>query len=124
MNRPVHFEFHSPDLARDREFFGKVFDWKFSKHEGSPHEYWLANTGDAKSMGINGGLMASPDGQARTINSLLVDSVDKFAEKITANGGKIVVPKMSIPGVGYVAFANAPGGVCFGIFQADETAKG
>jgi predicted enzyme related to lactoylglutathione lyase len=40
-----------------------------------------------------------------------------------ANGGTIVVPKMPIPGVGWLAYARDTEGSIFGIHQADPTAK-
>ncbi|HEV2971898.1 MAG TPA: VOC family protein [Pirellulales bacterium] len=123
MHRPVHFEFHCTDLARDREFYSKVFGWKFTKYEGGKEEYWLATTGEPGETGINGGMMKSPDGQPRTINSISVASVDASATKILAAGGKQIMPKMTIPGVGFVAYFTDPGGLCFGIFQEDRSAR-
>jgi len=34
-------------------------------------------------------------------NTIDVSSVDEFSKKITMEGGKIVRPKMAIPGIGY-----------------------
>ena len=39
----------------------------------------------------------------RTINTIGVDSVDAYLEKVIRKGGKIAKPKMAIPGVGYQA---------------------
>lgn len=43
--------------------------------------------------------------------------------KIEAHGGTIVVPKMPIPGVGWLAYAKDTEGSIFGIHQADPTAQ-
>ncbi len=124
MNRPVHFEFHSADPDRDMKFFAGVFGWKFEKSENDEGpEYWLAMTGPDCTPGINGGIMRSPDGKPRTINTLSVNNVDEYAAKVTAAGGTIVKPKMTIPGVGYLIFCSDPGGQMFGIHQHDPNAE-
>ena len=38
-------------------------------------------------------------------------------------GGLCVVPKMPIPGVGWLAYFKDPEGHIFGVMQADATAK-
>lgn len=120
MNRPVHFEIHSADPAKAVAFYEKVFGWKAHKWEG-PMEYWLLGTGEGK--GIDGGLMKSRDGNPRTVNTIEVQNVDEAAAKVTANGGTIVVPKMAIPGVGWLAYFTDPTGNITGIMHADTNAK-
>ncbi len=121
MNRVVHFEIHAPDAAAARKFYEDVFGWQFTKWEGGDTEYWLVNTGEGD--GIGGGMMPSQDGQPRTVNVVEVESVDDYADRIASTGGQIVVPKMAIPTVGWVAYATDPGGNIFGIFKGDPTAK-
>ncbi len=58
-----------------------------------------------------------------TINSVDVPSVDDFVTKVTQNGGKVVAPKMAIPGVGYIAYCQDTEGNTFGIFESDPSAK-
>jgi uncharacterized protein len=120
MNRPTHFEFHSPDPDAARAFFERVLGWKFSKWDG-PQEYWLVDTGEGP--GINGGMMRSRDGQPRTVNTVRVANVDEMAAKVVAAGGKVVVPKMAIPGVGWLAFCTEPTGNLFGFMHEDAGAK-
>jgi uncharacterized protein len=122
MNRVVHFEIHSSDVERSQAFFEKAFGWKFTKWNG-PAEYWLVDTGDASKPGINGGFMRSRDDQPRTVNTVQVDSVDETAKKVAASGGTVVVPKMPIPGVGWLAYATDPTGNLIGFMQADSNAK-
>lgn len=120
MNRPIHFEIHSPDPDKARTFYEAIFGWKFSRWEG-PEEYWLITTGEL-GEGINGGMLRSRDGQPRTVNTLEVSSVDEFAKLVVANGGRVVVPKMAIAGVGWLVFCTDPGGVIFGITHRDPRA--
>ena len=121
MARIVHFEINTPDVEATTTFYSAVFGWQFNKWEGGEAEYWLVTTGDDDTKGINGGLM-SVDDWPQTVNTMEVDSVDAFTEKITAHGGEVVVSKMAIKGAGYSAYFKDPSGVAFGVFQPDETA--
>jgi hypothetical protein len=127
MPRIVHFEVHADDPERAAKFYNKVFDWKVEKWKGT-EDYWLVTTGPDNEPGINGGLMkreepASGNSIIAYVCTVDVDSVDKFAEKITANGGLIVAPKMAIPGVGWLAYCKDTEGNMFGIMQSDEVAR-
>ena len=44
--------------------------------------------------------------------------------KATSLGAVIAVPKMPIPGVGWLAYAKDPEGNIFGMMQPDPAAKG
>jgi predicted enzyme related to lactoylglutathione lyase len=44
-------------------------------------------------------------------------------EKVKANGGSIIEKKMAIPGIGWYATCTEPGGLKFGIIEADKNAK-
>jgi len=121
MHRPIHFEMQVPDPQVVLPFYERAFGWKFTKWDG-PFEYWLAFTGDEANPGINGGLMRAPDGQPRTVNTLKTANVDDACAKVVANGGVVVVPKMAIAGVGYVAYCTDPGGGLFGVMHYDPNA--
>jgi uncharacterized protein len=119
MNRPVHFEIHSADPARSLAFFEQLFGWKAQKW-GGPDEYWLLTTGEG--TGIDGGLLRSRDGQPRTVNTVEVQNLDAMVEKAAAAGGQVVVPKMPIPGIGWLAYGTDPVGNLFGMMQHDPAA--
>lgn len=121
MNRPVHFEFHSANPEATTAFFKKAFDWEINPWQG-PAEYWLAMTGDSPG-GINGGIMRSRDGQQRTVNTLGVKDVDEACAAVVAAGGSVCVPKMPIPGVGWLAYCTDPAGVLFGVSHSDPSAR-
>lgn len=117
----IHFEISADDCERAVKFYENVFGWKFNKWNG-PEEYWLVTTGPDTQPGINGGFFKrkGPVGHVNTVN---VPSVDEFAAKITTAGGKVVVPKMAIPGVGYLIYCQDTEGSVFGITQSDPSAK-
>jgi predicted enzyme related to lactoylglutathione lyase len=106
------------------KFYEKVFGWKIVKWEG-PVEYWLITTGKENEPGIDGGLSKRTETESNpsTVNTIDVSSVDEFADKVQKNGGKIVVPKHAVPGVGWLVYFKDTEGNMFGMMEADESAK-
>ena len=121
MPRPVHFKIYADDTERATHFYRTVFGWNINKW-GGPEEYWLATTGEDGEPGINGAIMKRPDPAVAGMNYISVDSVDEFTEKVVAGGGKVVMPKMAVPGVGYAAACSDTEGNPFGLFQDDPSA--
>ncbi|HEX6290774.1 MAG TPA: VOC family protein [Herpetosiphonaceae bacterium] len=120
MPRVVHFEITANDPEQANRFYSDVFGWKIEKWDG-PAEYWLISTGGNTQPGIDGGLMRREP--ATTINTIDVPSVDEYVDKIVASGGKVVEPKMAIPGIGYLAYCTDPEGNMFGIMENDPSAQ-
>jgi uncharacterized protein len=118
MPRVIHFEFPADRPERAERFYSDLFGWKFTKWEG-PSEYWLIETGEGP--GINGGMMPRRPGAATT-NTIGVESVDETVRNVVANGGGIALPKMAIPGVGWLAYCTDPEGNVFGVMQNDPAA--
>jgi len=126
MPRVVHFEIHADDPERAIGFYQKLFDWKFQKWEG-PMPYWLVTTGQDSEPGINGGLIRRQgeiDGQAviAYVCTVGIESVDDSTATALANGGQVVVPKMPIPGVGWLVYCKDTEGNIFGMMQPDPNA--
>jgi predicted enzyme related to lactoylglutathione lyase len=120
MPRPVHFEIPADDPARAAAFYGDVFGWQFTKWDG-PMEYWLIGTGEG-SPGIDGGMMKRRGPAESVVNTIDVPSVDDYTSKVESKGGTVVVPKMAVPGIGYMAYCTDPEGNMFGIMQSDPGA--
>ena len=126
MPRVMHFEIHAGDCQRAVKFYKAVFGWEFQKWEG-PAEYWMVMTGPNDQPGINGGLVqrrGEIDGQAVIAYVCTVDvsSVDDSAKTVESNGGQVVVPKMPIPGVGWLVYCKDTEGNIFGMMQSDDNA--
>lgn len=121
MPRVIHFEITADDPERTVKFYSKVFNWNIEKW--GPIDYWLVYTGSDDEPGINGAIMNRQTPQSQpVINTIGVPSVDDFANKILANGAKVVRPKTTIPGVGYYAYCQDTEGNIFGIMQEDKSA--
>lgn len=120
MNRPDYFELHSADPDKAIAFFKATFGWAIDRWGDQP--YWALHTGEKGAAGINGGLVKSRDGQPRTVNVVNVPSIDPAIESIRKNGGTIVVEKMAVPTVGWVAYFLEPTGNLMGVWQPDPAA--
>lgn len=120
MPRPVHFEINANNPESVISFYSNVFGWASQKWDG-PTEYWLIDTGEGE--GISGGLLKMPEGGCPgVINTIDVDSIDTYVEKVRESGGKIAVEKMAVPGVGWLAYFEDPEGNVFGMMQNDTAA--
>lgn len=122
MPRVIHFEIPAENPDRAAKFYREVFGWEIQKWAG-PMEYWLATTGTDGQPGINGGLMRRETPYTGTTNTIDVASVDSAVQTVQAKGGKLVIPKMAIPGIGYLAYCQDTEGNLFGMLQADAGAK-
>jgi len=127
MPRVVHFEIHAGDPDRAVNFYTTLFGWTFQKWEG-PMDYWLVTTGPDSQPGINGGLIRRQgeiDGQAVIAYVCTVDvaNVDESTQTATSNGAQVVVPKMPIPGVGWLVYCKDTEGNIFGMMQNDPSAQ-
>ena len=119
-SRVVHFEIPSDEPEKAMDFFEKTFGWQFDKF--GEEDYWFAKTGEDDNMGIDGGIMKRNDPNQPVVNSIMVESVEESSKKIEENGGKVVVPKFAIPGMGWIAYFQDPDGNVHGIWENDEDA--
>ena len=122
MLRPCHFDLTSDNPERAMKFYRSVFGWKFEKWDG-PMEYWTCTTGEKDMPGINGGLSRRGQQSMPTMNTIDVPDVDEFVKKVTAGGGKQVMPKTAIPKVGWFATCQDTEGNLFGIIEEDKQAR-
>lgn len=120
--RPVYFDLSVRDVDTAKEFFSSVLGWKFAAFSGLGSRYELITTGDPETPGINGGMAALADaplaeGRPLTVAVIAVESIDNTIARVEAAGGKIVEPKVTIPGIGEFATCSEPGGLLFGLLQ-------
>jgi predicted enzyme related to lactoylglutathione lyase len=120
MSRVIHFEIPSDDPEGLAAFYNKVFGWETVKAPG-PMEYWLTKTGEGE-PGIDGGFLRRKHPEQPMANTIGVESLDEALAAVTENGGRIALPKMPIPGIGWLAYFLDPEGNIFGMMQADTSA--
>src|SRR3989337_3080114 len=116
----VHFEIPAEDVEKLRKFYSLLFGWKIELMPGQVEYYGIYTVPvDEKGMplrpGVNGGLMKKQNPEHKAVNYVQVESVDGYMKKIESLGGRIVVPKMEVPGIGWWALALDPEGKQFAI---------
>jgi predicted enzyme related to lactoylglutathione lyase len=122
MGRIIHFNISADNTARAVKFYETVFGWKVEKWPG-PVDYWLVTTGPDDKPGINGGIGRREDPADHTSNSIEVASLKEAVAKIVAAGGKVLEPKMPIPGVGWFAMCLDTEGNRFDLMEPDPKIK-
>lgn len=122
MPHVIHFEICVGDLESAANFYSNVFDWEIEQAEDGS-DYWPISTRKEMGRSIPGGLNRRFYELNSTINTIEVPSLDDYAKKITENGGKVLAPKISIPGEGYVQYCHDLEGNTFGIMELDKSAQ-
>ena len=94
-NHVCYFELIVSDTAKSQEFYGKIFDWKFSEYENMPG-YLNIDTGKEPM----GGMMKKPDMAPANALSLYfyVESIDETLGKVKEAGGRTEPPVRSRDG--------------------------
>lgn len=117
----AHFAINADDVERARTFYEKVFGWTMQAW-GPPGFYQIEGAGLMGALQKRRELAA---GQ-RTVGfecTLAVDSIDATESAVKAAGGKVVMERSVIVGVGTLMFFEDPEGNVFGAMQYDRTAE-
>lgn len=125
--KPAYFDLTVTDLQAARRFFERALGWRFERFP-MPYEYYRIQAGPIHEPGIDGGIGAVKDaplsgGRPTTQVTIPVDDLDEVLARVEASGGRVVEPKMPIPGIGWYATCAEPGGLLFGLIQADAGAR-
>ena len=115
MGKIIHFEIPSPDPKKTVEFFSKCFGWKFNKW--GEMEYYLTEPGPREEPGIEGAVTQRNHPDQPIVNTIQVEDLDSAIRAIEENGGEIVLPRQTIPGVGTHCYFKDPFGYIHGAMQ-------
>ena len=108
----VHVEIHSNDPPRTKAFFANAFGWKFQDIPEMNYMTWEAPSKPA------GGLQKPMEGRGPTVlNYLLSKEINEDIGRVQRAGGNILVPKSEIPGIGWFAIFQEPGGTAHALYQ-------
>jgi predicted enzyme related to lactoylglutathione lyase len=129
MPRPIHFEIQAENTERAMTFYKTLFGWTFS--QWGQERYWLITTGEKSQPGIDGGLLPRPvpggPAEMAAVNAFVctvdVADLDATLKTLAEAGGKVVVPRMPVPTVGWLAYGKDTEGNIFGMMQMDANAR-
>jgi predicted enzyme related to lactoylglutathione lyase len=124
MGRVIHFEIQADDTDRAERFYTSVFGWAV-QHYGGPVDYRLLTTGPDDQPGINGAILRRPvpggSEDAQPVNAYVctigVDSIEDTERAVVDAGGRQVVERMEVPGVGHLSYFKDTEGNVFGALQ-------
>jgi uncharacterized protein len=113
-------------VNRARRFYERVLGWKFQPW--GPPDFLQINTGDKNDAGVQGALqkrreIVPGDRMIGYECSFSVANVDSVAAAVEANGGKVVMSKVTITGVGRLIFFKDTEGNIVGAMEYDSTAE-
>ncbi|MDQ8705128.1 VOC family protein [Streptomyces sp. LHD-70] len=107
-----------PDVGAAQEFYGELLGWTFDESSPEFGGYTQAYA-DGKAVAAVVPQLPEMAGQPAAWNFYFASSdVAATAEKITANGGKLVMQPMAVGDFGTMVTAQDPSGVHFSVWQA------
>jgi uncharacterized protein len=123
MDRVVHFEIPTDDVARAREFYGSTFGWQLQPIEEMSYTLVTTAPADEKTHqpkdpgAINGGIMERSERTPHPIITIEVDSIDDSLKKVEAGGGSMVMPRADMGGNGWFAYFKDSEGNVLGLWE-------
>jgi predicted enzyme related to lactoylglutathione lyase len=119
----VHFDLPADDPERAKQFYSELFGWKFEKYPGPVEYYLIETTALDGSEGVGGGMGKRGAPDQRIVNYIGVPSIEEYLKNVETLGGKVVMPKMSVPRFGYLAVCLDPEGNAFGLWEESTAAE-
>lgn len=121
-----HFAINAEDVARARGFYEAVFGWRFTAW--GPPDFFQIKTGDDSNPGVGGALQRRRElaPGVRILGfecSIGVPNVDATAAAVKASGGRVIMEKTTIAGVGHLIFFGDTEGNIAGAMQYDSAAE-
>lgn len=124
--RFVWYELMAKDVARARDFYGKVIGWTSGEPEMPGMPYWVWKHEGARIAG----LMELPEAAARMgsppcwVGYVGVDDLDASLAKTQELGGKVLMPAQEVPTVGRFALITDPHGAAIMLFLPAPGSQG
>lgn len=121
----AHFAVNADDLDASRRFYERTMGWRFEPW--GPPEFFHILTPSSGRPGPIGALQRrrALDGDARITGfecTVAVPDVDAVATAATATGGRVLMERTTIAGVGHLVWLADPSGNVVGAMQYDDAA--
>jgi uncharacterized protein len=118
----VHFDVPAEDPERAKKFYASLFDFKYQLVP--EFQYNLITTTNLDGTpGVGGGLGKRMDPSQHMTNYFGVKSIDAAMKQVTKLGGKLVSPKMPVPGMGWLVNCMDTEGNAFGLWEENTGVK-
>jgi predicted enzyme related to lactoylglutathione lyase len=121
------FDIPADNVERAKHFYTSLFGWKINLGLTTPEQaaiaamqYHAVLTGPTREGTMNMGGLYRRQGNESIKNYVEVDDIDAVLAKVEKLGGKIVMPRQMIPGIGLVAMIKDTEGNGIGIWKPLE----
>ncbi len=120
MSAFVHMELNTSNPKTAKKFYKSVFGWKMEDMKMPGGTYTMLH-GPA---GPIGGIQKSPmpNVPSHWLGYAGVGSVDSTIEKVKKSGGRVLVPRQEIAGMGALAVFSDPTGAAFAVWESAQPA--
>jgi len=123
----VHFEIPADDLQRAARFYRDVFGWEIHQMPGPVEYYGVRTTATGESglpvgPGVNGGMYTRSKPEQAVTNYIGVQDIDAHTARLVEAGGTVLMPKMHVPGHGWMIHFKDPEGNVLALWQPDRSA--
>jgi len=120
VGRSVHLRIHTQDPRRTAAFYAEVFGWSLPADRD--RHCWVITPGDEQRLGIDGTGPVDADADGPFLPTVHVDNLDATIQAALAAGGEVLVPRIPVPSVGWLAYLADTAGNLIGIMQDDPHA--
>jgi predicted enzyme related to lactoylglutathione lyase len=118
MSQPfVHLELNTPDLAKAKDFYGKLFGWTFDDMDMGPHGIYSLFK---PASGPGGGMMSMKEAPNTWLAYVGVDDIRAATDQAKALGATIIRDSLPVPGQGLFTILTDPTGVLIALWQAKK----
>ncbi len=116
-NSFVHVELETNDVAKAKEFYGSLFDWKLEDMPMGPETYTMIGVGDD---GVGGGIMKNPMPGAPSfwLSYVLVDNLAESTAKAKSLGATVMKDVTEVQGMGSFTIIQDPTGAVLGLWES------
>ena len=119
----VHFDIPADDIERAKSFYKELFNWKIEAVPGPMEYYEILTKKEDNEEGVAGGMGKRQQKGTGITNYIGVPSIDEYILKTQELGAKIIMPKTTIPGFGYLAVFLDTENNSLGLWETDPNAK-
>ena len=116
----VHIEFPATNTKAAGAFYKDVFDWKIETDPNFDYTMFPPEGGPGGGFVAVGDSGPVPYAIGQPLIYIGTDDIEASLRKIESSGGKTVLPKTEIPGVGWFGVFTDPSGNRVGLFTTAQ----
>jgi hypothetical protein len=126
-DKVVHFEIPADDLGRAQAFYRDAFGWTINAMPEMGYTIVMTTESDEAGTpvergAINGGMLQRQGQISSPVITIGVDDVEQALRRVEDLGGKTVIDKQDVGGMGFSAYFSDPEGNIVGLWQSVQSA--